>query len=204
MGTIFSMDFMYGITKFIDMIILNMVYVITCIPIFTIGAANVAMYEVTLKLEKNTESYVLISYLKAFKNNFKIGTKVWGIIALFIAVAFADLMYAGMYPGVFSYILYILVFAITTVLTLVCTFIFPVIAKFDNQWKVHMKNALLMSVAHLPYTLALILVNTSAFVIMLVIPRTMVVGIPVYIFFGFSGTAYLSSMLYNRIFEKYE
>lgn len=204
MGTIFSSDFMYGVSKFVDMIILNLIYVLTCLPIFTIGAANVAMYEVALKLEEDTESYVFKSYIKAFKSNLKMATKVWCIMLMIGAVIFVDLIYAGMNPGIISNVLYIAVLFIATILSLLSAFIFPVMAKFKNQWKVHMKNALLMALAHLPYTILLILINSVGFMIMLVVPRTIVVGIPVYLFIGFSGTAYICSIIYNRIFTKYE
>lgn len=204
MGTIFNSDFMYGLSKLVDMIILNLIYVLTCLPVFTIGAANVAMYEVALKLEEDTESYVFKSYLEAFKNNFKIGTKVWCIMLMIMSVIFVDLIYAGTNSGMISNVLYIVVLSITTIFGLLSAFIFPVMAKFENQWKIHMKNALLMALAHLPYTILLILINSVGFMIMLVVPRTIIVGIPVYLFIGFSGSAYICSMIYNRIFTKYE
>lgn len=62
------------LTKVADLIILNILFLICCIPIVTIGAASTALYTVTMKSVRDEESYVIRSYFKAFKDNFKIGT----------------------------------------------------------------------------------------------------------------------------------
>ena len=70
----FNLDspFMRFLTKMADLIILNILYMICCIPIVTIGAASTALYTVSMKAVKNEESYIIRGYFKAFKENFKI------------------------------------------------------------------------------------------------------------------------------------
>ena len=66
--------------KFGDLFIINILFIITSIPIFTIGAAATAMYAFTTKLVKDQEGPVWKSYWSAFKKNFKPATKVWLVI----------------------------------------------------------------------------------------------------------------------------
>ena len=60
-----------------DLIVLNVLFIITCIPLFTVGAAISALYTVTMKGVRKEDSYIVRSYLSAFKENFKKSTILW-------------------------------------------------------------------------------------------------------------------------------
>ena len=58
---------LFGILSHLaDLMILNLLYLISCIPLFTIGAANAALYDVTTRLSKD-EAQLLVdeAYLDA-------------------------------------------------------------------------------------------------------------------------------------------
>ena len=78
-----------------DMFILNILYVVCCIPIITIGAATTALYYNTLKMAENRESYVWKEFLRTFKENFKQATVIWMIILVIGAVLVADFFVMG-------------------------------------------------------------------------------------------------------------
>lgn len=59
--------------KFGDLFIINILFIITSIPIFTIGAATTAMYAFTTKLVKDQEGPVWKSYWSAFKKKLQTG-----------------------------------------------------------------------------------------------------------------------------------
>ena len=54
------------IGKFGDLIVLNILWIITSIPIVTIGASTTAMYYVTLKLVRDEDGYTIRSYFRSF------------------------------------------------------------------------------------------------------------------------------------------
>lgn len=68
------------IGKFGDLIVLNILWIITSIPIVTIGASTTAMYYVTLKLVRDEDGYTIRSYFRSFKENFKQATVIWLIM----------------------------------------------------------------------------------------------------------------------------
>ena len=82
MGKIFSLDspFVQFMNRVADIMWLNILFVICCIPVITIGASVTAMYYVTLKMVRNEESYITKSFFKSFKLNFKQATAIWLII----------------------------------------------------------------------------------------------------------------------------
>ena len=71
-----------ALTKICDMICLNVIWLICCIPIVTIGASTTALYSVLLKMVKNEEGYIFRSFFKAFKENFRQSTVIWLLFVL--------------------------------------------------------------------------------------------------------------------------
>ena len=68
------------LSKVADMIILNILFLITCIPIFTIGASMTALYYVTLRMVSGEEGPVSKDYFRSFKQNFRQATVIWLIL----------------------------------------------------------------------------------------------------------------------------
>ena len=73
MGRFFNMDnkFFTFMGRIADLCILNIICLVCCIPIVTAGASITAMYYVTLKMVRNEEAYIVRSFFKSFKDNFK-------------------------------------------------------------------------------------------------------------------------------------
>ncbi|MBO5999901.1 MAG: YesL family protein, partial [Lachnospiraceae bacterium] len=71
MGNLFSMDspLMKVLSRVADLLILNLLTVVCCIPVITAGAAFSAMYYVLLKMVRGEEGYIVKQYFKAFKEN---------------------------------------------------------------------------------------------------------------------------------------
>ena len=72
MGSFFSLDspLMRFLSRLSDIFILNVLFLLCCIPVVTIGASATALYTVTLKMARNEESYITKGFFKAFKSNF--------------------------------------------------------------------------------------------------------------------------------------
>lgn len=184
-----------------DMLILNFIFLISCLPIITIGTAITSMFEVTLKMVESKEGYIIASYVKAFRSNFKQATRAWISIFFIFIVLSVDLFYAFIKPSVFSIVLYIIVFGVGSYLMFTCCYLFALLAKFQDNWKVSMKNAFFMSIRHFPWTILILAVNISGFLSMLLLPRMWLYGIPYYTFLGFSMAAYITSYILQYIFK---
>ena len=79
MSNFFNMDngLFRALGKLADLMLLNILFLVCSLPIFTIGASFTAMYYVTLKLAENEEGYIARGFLKSFKQNFKQATIIW-------------------------------------------------------------------------------------------------------------------------------
>ena len=90
MGRFFNLDspLMTFLSKMADLMILNLLTLLCCLPIITAGDAMTALYYMTIKMVKNEECYIVKGYFKSFKENFKQATIIW-LIALVVGIIFA-------------------------------------------------------------------------------------------------------------------
>ena len=58
------------LNRFADLMILNLLFLLTSIPIFTIGASLTALYSVCFRLGTDREGSTFRDYFAAFKENF--------------------------------------------------------------------------------------------------------------------------------------
>ena len=74
----FDMDspLMQGLGKMADLLWLNVLTLICCIPIVTIGASFTAMNYMALKMARNEECYITRGFFKSFRENLKQATLI--------------------------------------------------------------------------------------------------------------------------------
>ena len=77
------------LTSVCNLILVNILFIITCIPIITIGASICGLYKVLFEILNKEEVGVFSDYLKEFKRCFGKATVVWipmVVITLFFAL----------------------------------------------------------------------------------------------------------------------
>lgn len=185
-----------------DIVILNILWLICSLPIFTIGASTTALYYSLMKRSRRDESYVHKNFFNSFKANFKQSTIMWLIMLVIGAVLFLDYRVGTLYNtqgyGVGKFFIIISII-LSIPYMFVLTYIFPVQAKFENSIKDNFKNAILMAIGHLGYTI-LILIIVASFVLLTFISRAF---IGVEILCGFSLLGFLTSNVFITVFRKH-
>ena len=94
---IFDVDspLMQGLSKMADLMFVNLLALLCCIPIVTVGASMTALHYMALKIVRNEECYIARGFFKSFKQNLRQGTVIWLLQLLITAVLAGDfyLMY---------------------------------------------------------------------------------------------------------------
>lgn len=202
MGRLFDLDspIMRFLGRVGDMMILNILVLICCIPIITAGAAFTAMHYVLLKMVRDEEGYLIRGFFKSFVQNFKQATLMWLLMLLVVAVYVGDSYIFG-YSGVeFPRALIIAVIAIGITMLMVAMYVFPLLARFDNTIRNTFKNAAVLTFANLPKTLLMALM----YALPLIIGYYSAYADIFIILFGISVPAYGAAYLYSGIFKKFE
>lgn len=206
MGRLFDMDnkFFRFMGRLADLCILNVLCILCCIPVVTAGASITAMFYVTMKMVRNEEAYIARSFFKSFKENFRQATVINIIMLVIAGVLYVDFRVAKSMPGtastVFQYLF--LIFAILYVMLFI--YIYPVLAKFYNSIKNTFRNAILMSVRHLPYTVLMIIVSICPVLVFYIqSARAQSMLLLLLIMVGFALVAYINSFFFVKIFDRY-
>ena len=91
------------------------------------------------------------AFLKAFKENFKQSTVIWLIIAVFSVFCWLDFRIAGMMGAGVGDVLRIIFMIVGFLLLSVTIYVFPLTARYENKISATLKNALILTIAKLPY-----------------------------------------------------
>ena len=202
MGKLFDLEspLFSGLNKMADLIYLNLLTLVCCIPVITIGASMTALNYVVLKMVRNEDSHLTRQFFKSFKQNFKQATIIWLIILLAIIVLAGD-FYIFTYSGVtFPLWLKVAFLAVAIVGLIGIMHVFPVLARFDNTTKNIFKNSLFMGILSFPKTVLMIICWIIPFVLMLFAVKIL----PVVFCLGISGPAFVCALLYNKTFKRFE
>ena len=192
------------LSRMADLVILNLLFLVCCIPVVTIGAAVTAMYSVTGKMAEDEEGYVLKGFFKAFKENFKQSTAIWLILLIPFLIVSVDLYLsnyiqngtAQMFLKGFTLLALLIVFFVMIyALTLQCT--------FENSIKNTLKNALFISLGHAPWSLLVTALALSPFISLLYFGEYFGAELLAMLLIWFSGTAYINSIILRRIYKKF-
>ena len=206
MGRFFDMDnkFFRFMGRMADLCILNVLCILCCIPVVTVGASVTAMFYVTMKMVRNEEAYIARSFFKSFKQNFRQATVINIIMLVIAGILYIDFKVVKSMPGAASTVLQYLFLIFGILYVMLFTYIYPVLAKFYNSIKNTFRNALLMSVRHLPYTIVMILVSVCPMLIFYVqSAQAQSLLILLFILVGFALIAYVNSFFFVKIFDRY-
>ena len=207
MDRLFNMDnkFFTVMSRIADLIILNLICIVCCLPVITAGASITAMFYVTLKMVRNEEAYIVRSFFRSFKQNFKQATIINLLMLLAGVLLYFDMNICRNIKGTLSQVLLVIFTMILVIYIMIFMYIYPVLAKFYNTIKNTFTNAFLMSVRHLPYTILMVLISAAPVALLYFIQngRTQLNILMVLILIGFSGVAYLNSFFFVKIFDKY-
>jgi uncharacterized membrane protein YesL len=187
-----------------DLMILNVLFIVTSLPIFTIGASLTALNFVAMRFPKDQSDSVPRDYLRSFKQNFRQATLVFGVVvAAAAALAAWYILAANLTLGaVAQLILLVIWYVIAVAFAGTVLFLFPYLAKFEGGTREVFRNARLMSWRHGLTTLVVALITGVCLLVTVFYPQLVGYGL-LWFLIGFSGVAVLEGLLFSRVFRRY-
>lgn len=204
MGALFSPDskFMQAMGRIGDLAVLNLLFLVSCIPLITVGAASAALYTVCFRMGTDREQGLVRSYFQAFRENFKQGTIVWLVLALFLAAGVLNTLLFYALEGMLHF-LFLLTAVLLVLAVLMFSYAFPLMSQFSNDTRSTLKNSLFLSLGYLPRSLPVAALNVFPLMLALLdLYLFLHVGF-LWIFLYFSSAAYLNSLLLKKVFAQY-
>lgn len=188
-----------GVTTFLTFVALNLIYLATCVPVVTIGAATAALYEVTFRYADQEKGYLIKGYFQAIRRNALQATAVYLAVAVPLAMLGFSAVFWFSFEAAWSG-------AAAVVAVLACSYLLAallyglaLVATHTNSTRQTLKNAFLLPVAEPVRTLWIVLVPVTCAALLVAVPGFgYLLGT-----IGFSFGAYASSPLFRRVFARH-
>lgn len=157
--------------RMFDLIVLNVLLIVCSLPVFTIGAALTAFYDMSLRMHRDEENSIVKGFFRAFKRDFKQATKIWLIFLAVIAVSAGDIAAGRILAGYgllipLRIIGGIQMFLVLLLLPYACS----LTARFENTTGGTLKNSIFLAIAHIPTSIMMLLLGSSGIWILLWVP----------------------------------
>lgn len=154
----FSVDspFYKFLSRFLDVLKLNFMWILFSIPVVTMGASTAAAMSVALKMVDDEEGYIGRSFIKAFKENWKQGTVLWFITVIAAYAVYLDFQLFHAVEG--NPLLFLIVGIVSCfIITLSLIYTYPLIARYENTLIKTIQNSFEISKRYFFRTIFLIL-----------------------------------------------
>lgn len=182
---------------FADCLLLGALWIITSIPIITMGASSTALYYTVNKCIRNGKSYVWKEYFPAFKNSFKKTTLIWLIFLVLAVFLFLDvnLMRQALKQEMPLGTLYYFFLILSAVALAWAFYVFPYLARFEGGIREVLKKAFVFMIVNMGWS-ALLVVLFVACVLICNKIQSLIILFP-------GGFGIVQNMILERIFRKY-
>ena len=186
-----------------DLILLNVLWLICCIPIITIVPATAALYYVTLKIARKEEPNIVKPFFHSFRQNLKQGIPITLLFLALGILLFIDIRIAFAMENALGQILLPIFIVLCIFLAAMVSYACPLQAQFYNPIRTTLKNSLILSAAHPLRTLVILVLNLIPIALLLFGTYYFIITTPVWLMLGFSLIALLNSYLFVKSFAKY-
>ncbi|MCI8269667.1 MAG: YesL family protein [Lachnospiraceae bacterium] len=185
------------------LIALNLLWMISCIPVITIGASTTALFYCTLKLHKDKDISTWKFFWKSFRSNFLQSTAIWILLLVAGALLWLERIAIGTMPQGMKQIFTYVLAAAGLFLLLISLYIFPTVASFENKLLKLLGHTLYFIFRQPGYAVAIAAITCLPMYFTLVDAELFPVYLFVWLLCGFSLTAYVDSWFLWRLFRPF-
>lgn len=186
-----------------DLMILNWLCLLCCLPVFTIGPALCGLLSVTLKLARGESVYPAREFFRSFKENFKQALLLGLLAAVILTAACGDLYFALQLEGFFRSLYLVVGILVFSIFLIVFSYAFSLQAMFENPLKVQLQNAFKLAFVAPGKTISLWMIWLLPVLALVGLSLSVVAPLGfLYILFGISGPALAASRILRDIFDR--
>ena len=204
--SIFNTDnlFMRICEKILDLVTVNLLFLLSCLPLVTIGIAKISLYETLFEIKGARRVKVTAMYMQAFRKNWKVGLKLGLLELLLVGISLFDLVLFWRQETMLFQMLKATCIGVIIFTSLLFLCIYPLAAKFEMTVKDLLQTGLIMVSLHFLWFFLMIallavivfLLSSSGFVLLL--------GFTLFVLVGFAALGFLQLPIMENIFNKYK
>ena len=190
--------------KVLDIVMVNLLFVVSCLPIVTIGVAKISLYQTIFEVKRSRRIPVFKIYIRAFKQNLKLGLQL-GLLELGIfLISVVDLSLFWGQTSLGFQLIKAICLGILIFLTLVMLASYPIAARYDLTWKEVLQKGLLLVSFNFVWFFLMLAIILLIIMLLYLSGFTLVLGGSAFLLFGFGLLAFCQAGLMEKLFAKYQ
>ena len=190
--------------KVLDIVTVNLLFVVSCLPIVTIGVAKISLYQTIFEVKSSRRVPVFKTYMRAFKQNLKLGLQL-GLLELGIfLISVVDLSLFWGQTSLGFQLIKAICLGILIFLTLVMLASYPIAARYDLTWKEVLQKGLLLVSFNFVWFFLMLAIIFLIIMLLYLSGFTLVLGGSAFLLFGFGLLAFCQAGLMEKLFAKYQ
>ena len=190
--------------KVLDIVTVNLLFVVSCLPIVTIGVAKISLYQTIFEVKSSRRVPVFKTYIRAFKQNLKLGLQL-GLLELGIfLISVVDLSLFWSQTSLGFQLIKAICLGILIFLTLVMLASYPIAARYDLTWKEVLQKGLLLVSFNFVWFFLMFAIILLIMMLLYLSGFTLVLGGSAFLLFGFGLLAFCQAGLMEKLFAKYQ
>lgn len=190
--------------KVLDIVTVNLLFVVSCLPIVTIGIAKISLYQTIFEVKRSRRIPVFKIYIRAFKQNLKLGLQL-GLLELGIfLIIVVDLSLFWGQTSLGFQLIKAICLGILIFLTLVMLASYPIAARYDLTWKEVLQKGLLLVSFNFVWFFLMLAIILLIMMLLYLSGFTLVLGGSAFLLFGFGLLAFCQAGLMEKLFAKYQ
>lgn len=187
-----------------DLALLNLLWLITSLPLVTIGASTAALHSVARKMAACEYYTVWRGFWHGFRENWKQGTAVTLILGAVLLISLGDILIGMRRPGMTGISCQIvgMLGMIAAVMTL--SLAFPVLTRYRLSLGAVLKNGLLLGAANLHIVAAGLAAAALFPVLGWLSINLMIIAVPGWVMLGVSLPILVQQLLMRKVYARLE
>lgn len=189
------------LTLLVNLVILNILWLVCCVPVITAGAASAAMYRVVFNFLTKQDDAVVKPFLRSFVSGFRQATPIWILQLAVGAMLFAECLYL---LGEGNTLLLVVLSVLVAIYLGTFNCYFGLIARYNTGNGRALWNGFVLSMKHPIQTVLIALLNLFPVLLLVLFPNQLVRFGLLWLLIGFSLIALLIAWFMLGTFKKYE
>lgn len=183
-------------------IVTNLLFIVSLLPIITAGAGLCGLYYSMLKLVRYKEINPFSEFWHGFRDNFKKATLAELAIAALLVFLLVDVRICSFMTGSLRYCV-IVVYGALIALAIIAMYLFPVMATFNGRLRDLVKDSLYFAVNNLPGTIVIAFLNVVPMLLTYLNQPMLPLSAFLWCLCGFAVIALCNSRIMMRRFQRY-
>ena len=190
--------------KVLDLVTVNLLFVLSCLPVLTIGIAKISLYQTVFAIKHQRRLPVIRTYINAFHENWKIGLQLGSLELLIAGICLFDLLLFWSQTALPMQVLKAVCLGLFIFLVLVMLAAYPIAARYQLDWKECLQKAMIVTGLHFPWFFVM---GSALLLICMALASSVLaflLGLMIFFLFGFSSLAFAQVGLMEKIFAHYQ